>query len=108
GRTHRRQRRRGGNGVVGNPRHVRRPGRTAGRHHGHERGSRVRRALALLVVLALAWTVTHLNAPQGAPTRVTGLALGVALIAAYLAGVLLERLRLPKVTGYLLFGLFCG
>jgi Kef-type K+ transport system membrane component KefB len=68
----------------------------------------VRRAAALAVVLALAWWVTSLDAPQGAPLRVTGLALGVTLIAAYLAGGLLERLRLPKVTGYLLFGLVCG
>lgn len=68
----------------------------------------MRRALALVVVLALTWWVISLDAPGGAPTRVTGLALGVTLIAAYLAGGLLERLRLPKVTGYLLFGLVCG
>jgi Kef-type K+ transport system membrane component KefB len=68
----------------------------------------VRRAGALAIVLALAWTVVNVDAPDGAPLRVTGLALGVALIAAYLAGALLERLRLPKVTGYLLFGLVCG
>ena len=68
----------------------------------------MRRGAALLIVLALAWLVANLDAPQGAPSRVTGLALGVALIAAYLAGVLLERLKLPKVTGYLLFGLVCG
>jgi Kef-type K+ transport system membrane component KefB len=68
----------------------------------------MRRPLALLIVLALAWSVVNIDAPEGAPLRVTGLALGVALIAAYLAGVLLERLKLPKVTGYLLFGLVCG
>ncbi|MBA3949124.1 MAG: cation:proton antiporter, partial [Acidobacteria bacterium] len=68
----------------------------------------MRRPLALALVLALAWIIVNLDAPQGAPLRVTGLALGVALIAAYLAGVLLERLKLPKVTGYLLFGLVCG
>lgn len=68
----------------------------------------MRRAGALAIVLALAWAVVNVDAPDGAPLRVTGLALGVALIAAYLAGALLERLRLPKVTGYLLFGLVCG
>ena len=68
----------------------------------------MRRLAALAVVLALAWWVGSLDAPEGAPLRVTGLALGIALIAAYLAGGLLERLRLPKVTGYLLFGLVCG
>lgn len=68
----------------------------------------MRRALALAIVLGLTWWVISLDAPEGAPTRVTGLALGVTLIAAYLAGGLLERFRLPKVTGYLLFGLVCG
>lgn len=68
----------------------------------------MRRPAALILVLALAWWVTNLDAPQGAPLRVTGMALGVTLIAAYLAGALLEHLRLPKVTGYLLFGLACG
>lgn len=68
----------------------------------------MRRALALAIVLGLTWWVISLDAPEGAPTRVTGLALGVTLIAAYLAGGLLERFRLPKVTGYLLFGLICG
>ena len=68
----------------------------------------MRRVAALGVVLALAWWVGSLDAPDGAPLRVTGLALGITLIAAYLAGALLERFRLPKVTGYLLFGLVCG
>lgn len=68
----------------------------------------MRRASALVLVLLLAWWVGSLDAPEGAPLRVTGLALGIALIAAYLAGALLERMRLPKVTGYLLFGLVCG
>jgi Kef-type K+ transport system membrane component KefB len=68
----------------------------------------VRRIAALAIVLALAWWVGSLDAPEGAPLRVTGLALGITLIAAYLAGALLERFGLPKVTGYLLFGLVCG
>ena len=68
----------------------------------------MRRAAALAIVIALAWWVTSLDAPSGAPLRVTGLALGVTVIAAYLAGALLEGLHLPKVTGYLLFGLISG
>ena len=68
----------------------------------------MRRIAALGVVLALAWWVGSLDAPEGAPLRVTGLALGITLIAAYLGGGLLERFGLPKVTGYLLFGLVCG
>lgn len=68
----------------------------------------MRRLGALGLVLLLAWWVTSLDAPDGAPLRITGLALGITLIAAYLAGGLLEKARLPKVTGYLLFGLVCG
>lgn len=68
----------------------------------------MRRIAALGLILALAWWVGGLDAPEGAPLRITGLALGITLIAAYLAGALLERFGLPKVTGYLLFGLVCG
>jgi Kef-type K+ transport system membrane component KefB len=60
-------------------------------------------ALALVVLTAV------LTQEAGAvSTGGTGLALGFALIAAALAGDLLERARLPRVTGYLLFGLACG
>jgi Kef-type K+ transport system membrane component KefB len=44
----------------------------------------------------------------GADFRSTALAFGFALIAAALAGGLVERLRLPRISGYLLFGLLCG
>jgi len=36
------------------------------------------------------------------------LALGFALVAAALMGELAERLRLPRLSGYLVFGLLCG
>jgi Kef-type K+ transport system membrane component KefB len=36
------------------------------------------------------------------------LPLGFALIAAYLLGLTAERIRLPRLSGYLLFGLLCG
>jgi Kef-type K+ transport system membrane component KefB len=36
------------------------------------------------------------------------LPLGFALISAYLLGAIAERLRLPRLSGYLLFGLLCG
>jgi len=41
-------------------------------------------------------------------SRVSALALGFSLIAAALSGTLVERVHLPRVTGYLLFGLICG
>lgn len=66
------------------------------------------RLLALLIVLIVMAGVGGLE-PTGLPrVRAAALALGFALIAAALAGELLERLRLPRVTGYLLFGLACG
>lgn len=40
--------------------------------------------------------------------HVTAFATGIALIAATLAGSLIERIGLPRVTGYLVFGLLCG
>jgi Kef-type K+ transport system membrane component KefB len=36
------------------------------------------------------------------------LTLGLALIAAALAGEIFERVRLPRITGYLVFGILCG
>src|SRR3970282_2131544 len=38
----------------------------------------------------------------------SALGIGFALIAAVLVGGLAERLRLPRLTGYLALGLFCG
>lgn len=64
-----------------------------------------------LVALALTTLVTWLVVAAGgfdAALRPTALALGFSLIAAAIAGELLERLRLPRVTGYLLFGMICG
>jgi Kef-type K+ transport system membrane component KefB len=68
----------------------------------------MRRILALAVTLATVSLVVSRGSPDVTSARVTGLALGFALIAAALAGELLERLRLPRVTGYLLFGMICG
>jgi Kef-type K+ transport system membrane component KefB len=65
------------------------------------------RAGALALVLALVAGLAHVVDP-GAGFRATPLAIGVALVSAALAGGFIERLGLPRVTGYLLFGLFCG
>jgi len=40
--------------------------------------------------------------------RTTGLALGFALVAATLVGNLADTFRLPRLSGYLIFGLACG
>ena len=66
----------------------------------------MRRVAALAITMALAWLlVTRLGSE---PAGSAALALGVALIAASIVGWLFAFLRLPRVTGYLAFGLLCG
>jgi Kef-type K+ transport system membrane component KefB len=66
------------------------------------------RFLALTITVAIAWTVISIGGADAGAVRPTALALGLALIAAALTGELLERTGLPRVTGYLLFGMICG
>ena len=66
-----------------------------------------RLAAVALVVSAVIWT--RLLAPGGATEPAgTALALGFTLIAAMVTGDLLRRFHLPRLTGYLLFGLVFG
>ena len=65
----------------------------------------MRRTLALALLLLTAIIVTGFGADE---PRSIGFAFGFALIAAALAGDLFERLRLPRITGYLIFGVVCG
>jgi Kef-type K+ transport system membrane component KefB len=68
----------------------------------------MRRLIALAVTLLVAaYVLTH-GVPGATSDRPAALALGFTLIAAALAGELLEYVRLPRVTGYLLFGMVCG
>jgi Kef-type K+ transport system membrane component KefB len=65
------------------------------------------RLAALVLTLAIAALVVSMG--EGvSPLRPTALALGFSLIAAAITGELLEKVRLPRVTGYLLFGMVCG
>ena len=66
------------------------------------------RLFALALTLAIGWFVVTQANPDSPALRSTALALGFALIAAALTGELLEHMRLPRVTGYLLFGMVCG
>jgi Kef-type K+ transport system membrane component KefB len=67
----------------------------------------MRRLIALAITLGIVWGV--LSAADAGPSlRSTALALGFSLIAAALSGGLLERVGLPRVTGYLVFGMICG
>lgn len=67
----------------------------------------MRRLLAASMVIgALVW-VQRL-APNRPDVPATALVLGFTLIVASMTGDLLRRFRLPRLTGYLLFGLFIG
>ena len=67
------------------------------------------RLLALAIILGTTAVVTSVAATAergGGPG--TALAIGFALIAASLTGELFERFRLPRISGYLFFGVVCG
>ena len=67
----------------------------------------MRRLAALVLTIASVWlVVTMPNAAVSGPS--TALALGFALIAAALTGALFEKIHLPRVSGYLVFGMLCG
>ena len=74
--------------------------------HWRRRSVRVRRVAALAITMALAWLLVARLGSE--PAGSAALALGVALIAASIVGWLFAFLRLPRVTGYLAFGLLCG
>lgn len=68
----------------------------------------MRRAAALaLGVTAVAWAHA-LGETGGVPFAGTALALGFTLLGAWIAGDLLRRFQLPRLTGYLLFGILVG
>jgi Kef-type K+ transport system membrane component KefB len=66
------------------------------------------RAGALLLLIATMFALQRLAPAGGESLRTVALAIGFALIAASLLGGLAENLRLPRLSGYLLFGLLCG
>jgi len=68
----------------------------------------MRRLAALLLVTATAWAVVSNADHDGAAVSTAALAIGIALIAATLTGSLFERFRLPRITGYLVFGMLTG
>jgi Kef-type K+ transport system membrane component KefB len=64
------------------------------------------RPIALIVILGIMLAVQRVQPAGGGST--VALPLGFSLIAAYLLGGVAEWLRLPRLSGYLLFGLLCG
>lgn len=66
----------------------------------------MRRLTAMTLTVVLGWVlVSYLG---DGTASATALALGVALIAATIVGWLFELMHLPRLTGYLVFGLICG
>lgn len=67
------------------------------------------RLLALVLIVATTALVTgRMPVPGQGGGPGTALAIGFALIAASLTGELFERFRLPRISGYLFFGVVCG
>lgn len=67
------------------------------------------RLLALAIIVVTTALVTGADAPTSHGSGPgTALAIGFALIAASLTGELFERFRLPRISGYLFFGVVCG
>jgi Kef-type K+ transport system membrane component KefB len=64
-------------------------------------------AFLLLIALMLMLRAT-VSADSVAAFRSIGLVIGFALVAATLLGGIAESARLPRLSGYLLFGLICG
>ena len=66
----------------------------------------IARTGAVLLIVAAMIAVQRVGPPVA--TSTVTLPLGFALIAAYLLGIAAERVRLPRLCGYLVFGLLCG
>ncbi len=64
----------------------------------------------LLIVVAMIWVrqIGSVEVVSGAEPSGVALALGFSLVVALVTGELFRRLRLPRLTGYLLFGVLVG
>jgi trehalose-6-phosphate synthase/Kef-type K+ transport system membrane component KefB len=68
----------------------------------------MRRVTAVALVVAGVLWAQRLGGTGSADLQSTALALGFTLVAASVAGDLLRRFHLPRLTGYVLFGLLVG
>jgi trehalose 6-phosphate synthase len=64
-------------------------------------------AALALAIGGLLW-VRGLGADSGNPSAATALALGFTLLAAWITSDALRHFRIPRITGYLLFGIVVG
>ena len=68
----------------------------------------MRRLAALLLTVAAVMWVRRIGDTTATGSVSTALALGFALVGAWLTGDLFRRFQLPRLTGYLLFGILVG
>ena len=68
----------------------------------------MRRLAAMGAVVATVVLIRQIGGPDVLGTKSAALAFGFALIASVLTGDLAHRFGLPRLTGYLFFGLACG
>jgi alpha,alpha-trehalose-phosphate synthase [UDP-forming] len=68
----------------------------------------MKKAAALVLLIGVVLWVRRLSAGLSDSAASTTLVLGLTLVMAMLAGEVLRRFRLPRLTGYLLFGLLVG
>ena len=66
------------------------------------------RLAAVVLIVAAVLLIRQLGAVRVDETQGTALALGFTLVVALVSGEFLRRFRLPRLTGYLLFGLIVG
>ena len=66
------------------------------------------RLAAIVLIVAAMVVVRQLGSAASEDARGTALALGFTLMVALVTGEFLRRFRLPRLTGYLLFGLLVG
>ena len=66
------------------------------------------RAAALALTVAGVLWARRLAGETSEPSAGTALVLGFTLIGAWLTGQVLKRLRIPQLSGYLLFGVLVG
>jgi trehalose-6-phosphate synthase/Kef-type K+ transport system membrane component KefB len=64
--------------------------------------------LALAIAVAAMASMREIQAPESAGPAAVALALGFALLGASVTGDMLRRFQLPRLTGYLLFGVAVG
>src|SRR4029453_16188082 len=66
------------------------------------------RLIAVALLVAAVIGVRQIGAGEAAQPSTTALALGLTLILALVTGEFLRHFRLPRLTGYLLFGVLIG